>query len=288
LCRRRGHLIVAEQGGSVQMLAPGPDALSLEAVATFVPLTGIPSEPSALAVLEDGREVLVTNQGQDQLFVFGLSVPGSPGGLTSVQAFALPPQVVSATPVAEPSAPVEAPLAVVVALVADILPAGPGASPASGGGQPAAAVDNGVLPVTVPSAAEPAGDAEDDEALTEATGPANEGFPPDIEERLRKLDLSPPPEDQPWGGPIGGVLFLDALQQTSDRLAVRGPVVSGELGQHEDGFELFSSMPGAWSSPAPTFTAFDRTREGSTGDSVDAMVWWEEPELAIRAVYACL
>jgi hypothetical protein len=48
---------------------------------TFVPLTGIPSEPSALAVLqeESGMQVLVTAADGDRVFAFGIAEPlGAP------------------------------------------------------------------------------------------------------------------------------------------------------------------------------------------------------------------
>jgi hypothetical protein len=175
---------------------------------------------------------------------------------------------------------VEAPLAVVVALVADILPAGPGAPPADGGGPANSPEDNAVNAVAAPTA-DPAGDDEGDDALSQTTEPVNEGFTPEIEERLRKLDLSLPPEDQPWGGPIGLQPFLEQLQGTSDHLAACGPALSRDLGQDEDGFEPFSSTAGAWSSPASACTAFDRAREDSTGEAVDAKVWGNGPEQAI-------
>jgi hypothetical protein len=198
-----GDVVVAEEGGGVEMLAPGAGSGPFEVVETFVPLTGIPSEPSALAVLEDGAEVLVTNQGQDQLFVFGLPGSASAGSLSSVQGFALPPLAVASSPVAEASSPAEAPLAVVVALVADVLPAGPGASPGGHGEQTAAPEGNAVQPVEGAAAVDPAGDDEGDDALPQAAaGPADDGFDPAIEERLRQLDLHRRTDDDAWGGPI--------------------------------------------------------------------------------------
>jgi hypothetical protein len=60
-------------------LAPTAGGLALDG--TFAPLTGIPSEPSALAVLqgESGMQVLVTAAGGDRVFAFSILEPlGTP------------------------------------------------------------------------------------------------------------------------------------------------------------------------------------------------------------------
>lgn len=63
--------LVAYRDGGVELLAP--DAAGVfQSVADLAPLTGIPSEPTALEVLEtqSGFRVLVATAGSDQLFVF--------------------------------------------------------------------------------------------------------------------------------------------------------------------------------------------------------------------------
>jgi len=72
-----GHVVAVLSSGTVVELAPAGGGLVVES--TFVPQTGIPSEPSALEVLqgESGMQVLVTDAGGDQVFDF--IIPGSAG-----------------------------------------------------------------------------------------------------------------------------------------------------------------------------------------------------------------
>jgi hypothetical protein len=192
-----GDLVVAEEGGGVQLLAPGPGAAQYEPVQTYAALTGIPSEPSALAVLADG-DVLVTSEGTDQLFVFGVAAPGLPA--SPAQAVVLPELAVPAAPVAEPSAPGGAPLALVVTLVADVLPSGTAA--AGGTEAPAAAPDGSDASR---AAVEPAVDSagfEDEDTPADPVAPSADEVDPVIEEILRHLDLSRPTDEDAWGGPI--------------------------------------------------------------------------------------
>jgi hypothetical protein len=74
-----GHVVAVLSTGEVVDLAPSGTGLAVDA--TFVPQTGIPSEPSALAVLqgESGLQALVTGAGGDQVFEFLLPGPvGAP------------------------------------------------------------------------------------------------------------------------------------------------------------------------------------------------------------------
>src|SRR5262249_57387425 len=73
-----GRLVAALAVGQVELLERDPSG-QLEAGQALAPATGIPSEPSALEVLEDqtGLRVLVTSAGLDTLFVF--DVPALPG-----------------------------------------------------------------------------------------------------------------------------------------------------------------------------------------------------------------
>jgi hypothetical protein len=74
-----GDVVAALKGGTVEEF--GPDGSNL---LTFTSFNGLPTDPSALEVLPSG-EVLVTDAGQDQVFVFfglveGVPVPGFPVG----------------------------------------------------------------------------------------------------------------------------------------------------------------------------------------------------------------
>jgi hypothetical protein len=100
--------------GTVVDLAPKGDVLAVDS--TFVPLTGIPSEPSALAVLqeESGMQVLVTTAGADRVFAFGIAEPpGTP---------VLPEPTIG--PFVEVTPLAGEPLTVVVTLTAGTGPAG--------------------------------------------------------------------------------------------------------------------------------------------------------------------
>jgi hypothetical protein len=74
-----GHVVAVLNSGTVVDLEPAKDGL-LAVDSTFAPLADIPSEPSALAVLqeESGMQVLVTGAGGDQVFAFGIAEPQGP------------------------------------------------------------------------------------------------------------------------------------------------------------------------------------------------------------------
>src|SRR5207244_158072 len=127
--------VVAEEGGLVQQLNQNNGAF--EVTRTFVRLsTDVPDHPSALAVLEtaSGREVLVTNEGQDSVFVFGGDGvgpgvgPGGPVGPVGPSGVPLTPmpQVPASTPPSSESETTvlpDAPLVLVVTLVTGTLDA---------------------------------------------------------------------------------------------------------------------------------------------------------------------
>lgn len=180
-----GHVVAALEGGTVVDLAPSNGGLVVER--TFLSLSGISSDPSALEVLEgaSGLQVLVTNAGGDRVFVFGIpSLPESP---------ALPPAEVAAGPTVEVTPPVEGSLTLVVTLIAGPVPAG-GAAVAE------APQDAGPAPAPPAEAAEAAlpwnaGGAED-----VAAGPGDDGPRPgeggiDVPGQLRGIDLYQPPPD---------------------------------------------------------------------------------------------
>jgi hypothetical protein len=246
-----GDLVVAEQGGTVEMLALNAGSSAYQPVADFESLTGLPpSEPSALAVLESG-EVLVTNEGEDQLFVFGLASPsggptvGVPSPVPS--SIVLPVQAVAANAVAEPSSPREAPLALVVTLVADVLPVGPGAAPGGNGPVPVAAADadnagpKGVAPAT----ADPAGGASDEEDDTQPQEPlpGNTGSVPDIPEILRQLKLYRRTEDDASGQPISRIVPELPAEPDSDPTALAS-LPPGSLGDPTLAGSVAASLPG--------------------------------------------
>ena len=117
-----GDILAAQQDGTVALLELNPVSQTFNTGRDLPPLTGLPSAPSALAVLQTTTEqlVLVTNEGEDQVFVFALDaadtpVPGGPP-------IALPDLSVSSSTIAEATAPSGAPLALVLTLAADNLP----------------------------------------------------------------------------------------------------------------------------------------------------------------------
>jgi hypothetical protein len=202
-----GNLVVAEEGGTVALLEPVPGSSLFQAAQVLTPLTGIPSDPSALEVLEtaDGLRVLVTGAGQDRLFVYGLG-PSTAG-------VAVPPEIVilpltAGGPVPEATTPTEAPLALVVTLTTGLLTAETGAGPG-----PAAAAGQEVAFVA------PRTGAADDATEHAADRNVQESdFGLGIEEMLRQLDLYQRPDERgpddlfsrwvPGQGPSDAVLAL--------------------------------------------------------------------------------
>jgi hypothetical protein len=221
-----GHVVAVLSSGTVVDLEPAKDGL-LAVDSTFAPLAGIPSEPSALAVLqeESGIQVLVTAAGEDRVFAYGIPEPGGSPELPEASTGPL----VEVTPLAGE------PLTVVVTLTAGTGPAGGVtvlAVPAilSGNEVVAEAVDEsaaellvsglsalGTLPAWVPAlltrlpgsapAEEPFG-----EAVVEvvpkpgvaAEKPRPGGNILDLEQQLRDLDLYQPTPSPDRPGPTSG------------------------------------------------------------------------------------
>jgi hypothetical protein len=188
-----GDVVVAEQGGSVEELGPNGNE-----VETFTALDGTPDSPSALEVLQTptGEQVLVTNAGESNIFVFGFPSGGgvvNPGleGTTFGQALmnALEQAVPGST--ANATSPAGASLVLVVSLVADILPGGEGGVGANGAGVQATALAQLEQQAHPPQiGGEDAAGEFADEALAvdlPALGPAGG-------DTLRKLDLYRPSE----------------------------------------------------------------------------------------------
>jgi hypothetical protein len=241
-----GNLVVAEQGGTVELLGLNPGSSLYEPVETFTPLTGVPSNPSALAVLENASEVVVTGQGDDQLFVFGLA-PGGPLTLVPTAAsptpdIPLPPFSVAVNPVPEPSAPTAAPLALVLVLVADVLPAGATAPTETGPAQAAPDVNDAALDAHAANqapAADPAGDAGEGDAQVQAAPPVNDNAGPGIEEMLRQLELYRRTGESAGDGLLLSRRTLPAPPaDQGDRPAAPGPARAEGPAATEDGREL--------------------------------------------------
>jgi hypothetical protein len=204
-----GSLVAALQNGTVEQFAFDATTGTLGAGQELTPLTGVPTDPNALAALPTptGTEVLVTSAGEDQLFVFGLeagggggSAPGSPGAPGNPSPPPTPPA--PEPPPLGPSPPgppvtvgqpsPEAPLVLVVTLQA--------ASPAEGGPElpPPQAEEAAV--VAAPAAAEanaPAAPAiflqgdQDADAQAAELAWAGDEVVPRVDDALRDLHLQP-------------------------------------------------------------------------------------------------
>jgi hypothetical protein len=191
-----GNLVVAEQGGTVAILQQGPGAL-FEPVQTLVPLTGIPSNPSALIVL--GDEVLVTDAGSDQIFVYE-----PPATFLPEQSIALP-ALVTGVPTPETTSPGTAPLAAVVTLTVFLVPPGTtgttefvvegGTFPAGSEAAGNAGESAGSAPSTTPIQG---ADDDKEEQAPDDTATPESNFGLGIEEKLRQLKPQKK-EDQPDG-----------------------------------------------------------------------------------------
>jgi hypothetical protein len=203
-----GTVAVALADGTVEELLP--DGFS---TVTFEPLTGSPSDPSALDVL--GPEVLVTSAGQDQVFVF--AAPGVPE-------VRLPAPLPPTGPVAEATPPSGAPLTLVLTLVADVVPAD-APTPGSPTDESRAESATGFQSVSAPTLGRTSDETGGkQEELLDVTD-AEPGNTTDVDKELRGLNLDAPASD---GDPDG----------TSSRLspAVRGPweaAVPGRAASHD-------------------------------------------------------
>jgi hypothetical protein len=224
-----GRLVAVETGGLVEVLGPSPGSAQFEAEQTLAPLTGIPSEPSALAVLESepSLEVLVTNQGEDRLFVFGVALPGTSLSPALAQVVVLPPLPEPTGPVAEATAPSAAPLVLVVTLLAGTLPTGE-PTPA-GTAAPAVPIPDvgGPNLVNAAPAVDPAGNAEDDEAQPSADT-SGESDPLGIWDILRQLKLYRNPDEQDGNDPMSGALPAREPDRGGDAQTVFWQAVAAE------------------------------------------------------------
>jgi hypothetical protein len=194
-----GTLFVAERDGTVAELRPGADPAVDVPVAELSSSTGIPSDPSAIDVLNLAPlEVLVTNAGSDTIFVFGTSLAAP----LTAQEFTLP-GLSPGGAITETSSPTEAPLTVVLTFVAGLLPGDTttlSGTPAGEFAAPVAAADQTVVAATGNGIegmefVQGASDNNDDGDGTPTDTPTDPGKQPaseseqTIKEMLRKLEL---------------------------------------------------------------------------------------------------
>jgi hypothetical protein len=178
-----GDVVAAEAGGLLALLAPV--ANGFEMTQSLIPLTGVPQEPSALAVLEtaSGLQVLVTSAGQDTIFVFAPQ-PQSPE---------IPGPAAPAQPVSVPSALAEAPLVLAVTLTAAALNEGNSGAVTA------------LLPaVSLTAVAGVGGEGEEEgagEPVSLIDGRGTETRP-GLDEALRKLKLYRPSDGNRPPGPL--------------------------------------------------------------------------------------
>ena len=218
-----GDLVAALLGGTVALLALNPASQTFADVQELTPLTGIPTNPSALAVLETVSEqlVLVTNEGEDQVFVFVLDASGTPapGGPPIV----LPELDVSSSTVAEPTAPSDAPLALVLTLAADNLPSNEPALAGTGTSQIGEGEAAGSAGAAASAAFLSGSNDTGDEPEQVAAAPEEIPRGLDVDDVLRRLDLYEPTPDRPdpnADGPTSG-RTVPAVPVPSDQALAR-------------------------------------------------------------------
>jgi hypothetical protein len=195
-----GDVVMALKGGAVEDLTPATGGVQF-----FASETGIPSDPSALVVLqgESGLQVLVTNSGEDRVFVF--DAPGLSGVPT------LPPPGAPAGPVVEVTAAPEGALTLLLTLIAGPEPAeapaaaegvqGDTAGPAAR--QSAALAGGGeTADDEQPNGGETAYDLRPNEATPVSDSPPRPGEGGvDVRQKLRGLDLYQPTPNPDRDGP---------------------------------------------------------------------------------------
>jgi hypothetical protein len=272
-----GNLVVAEQGGTVAILAEGPGSL-FEPVEILTPLTGIPTNPSALAVL--GDEVLVTNAGEDQVFVYeppATFVPGESGSL--------PPQVPGA-PVSETATPGAAPLAAVTTLTVSLIP--PLTTTATEVFESAVLAAELGIEVVANAGEDTAGTisnipiqgaTDDTDEQPDATAPES-NFGLGIEEKLRQLELQKKGDGKP-DGPSSRRAPGDGL--SDEALAVFWP--EGDV----DWLPDLPVAPGPEGDEAAILLAATPRPVGGKelpplADDADAVGWPSVPDEVVEAV----
>jgi hypothetical protein len=272
-------------------LADTPTALAVEDAEAPI---GIPSEPSAPAVLESapGPERLAapTAPALGDVLVVLEGVPG-PGTLAAgvgedgASAYGtgdeqlppddvqLPAPAVADTPTETTVAPTEAPLTVTVELGADFVPAGktgqvgtdssPAASPSAGdpeGGSPHGATLAPMNETPTPLGNGPA--SPGDPPRAQPGNPADAAVDPEIQERLRRLELDRPTEER-GSDDLQSSRPVPAPQDVSDFLAASGQ--DQGPGQPPSGPDP-AAMPGAPSDPWSLIWLDNSAAGGSRGN----------------------
>ncbi|MFO0929315.1 MAG: FG-GAP-like repeat-containing protein [Gemmataceae bacterium] len=240
-----GRVVVVLANGRVDLLQP-TDQGTFSVAGELVGLNGLPSDPSALAVLEteSGFQVLVTASGSDQLFVFELPSAegaGNPGGPGEVAV------------VAETSSLDGESLVVVVTLLAGGLAEGNYLASVVAPGEDDAP--------TIPIAAEAV---EGTEQAAEAAG-ASEAAAVGPEAPAPEVQLGPPVEEDPFApGPPSAVEEdeasapaadeaedrVDARDEAAPPLAVTGsetPAADADLAVSPAPADVATPLPGAGS-----------------------------------------
>jgi hypothetical protein len=242
-----GDVVAALDGGAVLDLRASA-AGGLSVAGTFESLAGIPSNPSALEILETaaGPQALVTAAGQDRVFVFVLPSEA----LAGVEGTLEP--IVPTAPAIELTAASEAGLTVVATLVADVLPGGEGVQP-----PPAAAA-----PALIGGGDE--GTVGQDVAEARVEG----GAGLDVEEKLRHLDLYRRTRDPDADGSSSRRLFVPPGGWEEFRGAL-GDVLAAALRLETGTQDLADRVPSAYRfAPCTEFVGGSETLSG-----MSELVW---------------
>jgi hypothetical protein len=245
-----GNLVVAEQGGTVEELNA-----EFAPVETFLPLDGTPESPSALEVLQTdaGEQVLVTNAGEDKVFVFTVLAPGpatTPEGESYVDL-----ATATAGTIINVAALAEAPLVPAVSLVADSLEgseSGSASGAATGESISGAAPGQSLAQLAQQGQqGQPGGEGgakgvvDDDTVVTAAVLP-------NLDDTLRDLDLYRSTEDDP-SRPLSLRPLRDGLLE--DRaLAALAPDALGVGDGFLTGLGVEAERPAGWQADGAVVT----------------------------------
>jgi hypothetical protein len=248
-----GRLVAAEQDGVVALLLQSPASGTYQVAQNLTPLTGIPSDPSALAVLESqsGLRVLVTSQGEDRLFEYAGGAAPATVSLLVDRNITLPP-IVAGPPIAETTTPNEAPLVLVVVLNAGLLP-GENPTPgeavnatfaAAAGG--ASGTGTGIVELVLAALNTERGVSRDDGAGSESN------FGLGIDQMFRQLDLYQRPRERQLDSTLSRAT-LDGTRR-DEALALADPWPREPEGERAESTVAQGSEP---SGPAPSLAMLE-------------------------------
>jgi hypothetical protein len=199
-----------------------------------VSLGGIPSDPTALAVLEKlGTGVLDAGVADGLLFVHGTAAPGTAGGPLALEDIPFPVLAAAADPAAGSVAPSAAPFTLVVLFEAGVLPARP-ADPTGTAAGPVLGPDSGEPAFAAPrTAVHPAPGLKGLALPLTTDDPRDAAIQPEIQDRLRRLDLYQPTDEQlPADPPVprpapDAATTADAVAGDGARPGVEHPAEEG-------------------------------------------------------------